>query len=262
MPIIQHPTLGDLSYRTSGEGSTALVLLHGWAGSAAYFDPLVSDLDPDLVYCVGVDLPGHGASGEPPGPYTLDLLADATIAAADAAGADTFVLLGFSMSAKFAQFVAHRHPDRVLGQILVAGTPAGPFELPAELVEDWYSRAGDAERLVDVAVSAMTRPVAADELKAFGEAAARIRIDVLRQSLELCADSDFSHAVKGSPMPTLVVGGKGDWIFSPDALRDTVVAPLGDARLEILDCGHEIPLEATTELAELVSAFLTRLRQN
>ena len=35
------------------------------------------------------------------------------------------------MSGKFAQYVTHRHPDRVLGQILVSGCPAGPIDLPA-----------------------------------------------------------------------------------------------------------------------------------
>ena len=110
--------------------------------------------------------------------------------------------------------------------------------------------------------SCTTQPVAGDALDAFGVAAARVRGDVLRQSLDLCAESDFSQAVKGSPVPTLVVGGKGDWIFTPDALRDGVVAPLGSARLEVLDCGHEVPLEATTELAELVSTFLTELRES
>ena len=144
-----------------------LMLMHGWAGSAPYFDPLISHLDPDLVYCVSLDLPGHGTSGEPRAPYTLDLVADAVIAVADAARADTFVLLGFSMSAKFAQYVAMRHPDRTLGQLLVAGCPTGRIPLPAEMVDDWYSRAGDAARLIDVALSCTTRPIPGDVLEAF-----------------------------------------------------------------------------------------------
>jgi pimeloyl-ACP methyl ester carboxylesterase len=259
MPIIQHPACGDLSYSTSGEGSTALLLLHGWAGSAAYFETLVSHLDPELTYCVSLDLPGHGFSGEPVGDYTLDGIADVTFAVADAAGADTFVLLGYSMSAKFAQYVAHRHHDRLLGQILVSGAPAGPLPLPADLVDDWCARAGDADQLVDVVLSTTTRPIDELVLKGVGHAAARVLPHVLRGTVDLCIASDFLGEITGSSLPTLVVGGAEDWVFPPAALRDGVVAPLARARLELIGCGHEIPLEAPAELAGLISTFVTQL---
>ncbi len=84
----------------------------------------VSHLDPDLVYCVSLDLPGHGDPPANPGRPTPSTCSPTPpTAVADASGADTFVLLGFSMSAKFAQYVALRHPDRTLGQILVPGAP-------------------------------------------------------------------------------------------------------------------------------------------
>ena len=259
MATIQHPACGDLSYSTSGEGSTALLLLHGWAGSAAYFEALVGHLDPELLYCVCLDLPGHGSSGEPVGDYTLDGIADVTVAVADAAGADTFALLGYSMSAKFAQYVANRHHDRVVGQILVSGAPAGPLPLPAELVDDWCDRAGAADRLIDVVLSCTTRPLDELVLKDVGHAAARVLPNVLRETVELCVESDFLHAVMNSSLPTLVVGGTEDWMFPPEVLREAVAAPLERCRLEFINCGHEIPLEAPSELADLISQFVTQL---
>jgi hypothetical protein len=39
-------------------------------------------------------------------------------------------------------------------------------------------------------------------------------------------------------------------------LRSAVVAPLAGARLALIDCGHEIPMEAPAELAALIEAFL------
>lgn len=259
MPTIQHPACGDLSYSTSGEGTTALLLLHGWAGSAAYFETLVGQLDPELFYCVRLDLPGHGSSGEPASDYTLDGIADVTFAVADAAGADTFVLLGYSMSAKFAQYVANGHHDRVLGQILVSGAPAGPLPLPADLVADWCDRAGAADRLVDVVLSCATRPIDDLVLKDMGREAARVRPDVLRATVDLCIETDFLGAVMNSSLPTLVVGGTEDWMFPPAALREAVLAPFERARLELIDCGHEIPLEAPSELAGLISTFVRQL---
>lgn len=259
MPNIDHPTLGRVAYSTSGEGPTALILMHGWAGSGSYFDLLISHLDPDLVYCVSLDLPGHGLSAEPSNPYTMDQITSATIAVADVVGADTFVLLGFSMSAKFAQYVALSHPDRAIGQILVAGCPTGRLPLPAELIEDWCARAGDPDRLIDVVLSCATRPIPGPVLDAVGRAAARVTPRVLRETVDLCATSDFSAEVVGSTVPTLVVGGSDDWLFTPETLRDGVVAPLGRAELRLLDCGHEVPTEAPEELARLVSQFVTEV---
>jgi pimeloyl-ACP methyl ester carboxylesterase len=261
MPTIDHPTLGRIAYSTSGEGPTALVLMHGWAGSGSYFDLLISHLDPDLVYCVSLDLPGHGSSAEPTAPYSLDQITDATIAVADAVGADTFVLLGFSMSAKFAQHVSLRHPDRVLGQVLVAGCPTGRLPLPAELIEDWCARAGDPERLLEVVLSCATRPIPGPVLDAVGRAAGHVSRQVLQETVDLCAASDFSAEVAGSPLPTLVVGGTDDWLFTPETLREGVVGPLGGAELQLLDCGHEVPTEAPEELARLITRFVTEVRR-
>jgi pimeloyl-ACP methyl ester carboxylesterase len=77
--------------------------------------------------------------------------------------------------------------------------------------------------------------------------------------MEAVMSTDFADRVV--PVPTLVVGGLGDQIFGPEALRDGVVAPLPGARLELLDCGHEIPLERPRELAELIQGFVTDLDQ-
>ena len=259
MPTLSSTTLGEVAYGASGDGPTKLLLMHGWAGSGAYFDPMIEHLDPELVSCVSLDLPGHGSSTPASNRYSLDLIADVVIAVADAANADTFVLLGFSMSGKFAQYVTHRHPDRVVGQILVAGCPTGELPLPAELVDDWCSRAGDADRLAEIVSSCATQPIPAEVLAAVGRSAARVSESVLRETMDLCAGTSFSDQVAGSAVPTLVLGGSGDWLFTPDLLREGVVEPLADARLDILDCGHEIPLEAPLELARRVSQFLPQL---
>jgi pimeloyl-ACP methyl ester carboxylesterase len=60
-------------------------------------------------------------------------------------------------------------------------------------------------------------------------------------------------------MPSLVVGGVQDQIFGPDMLRLTVVDGLPHARLALLDCGHEIPVELPRELAAIIEAFLAGL---
>src|SRR3954447_7220478 len=111
--------------------------MHGWAGSGAYFDATLAHLDTTRVRAVTFDFTGHGESDASHAEPTLDRLAGDTIAVADAVEAETFVLLGFSMSAKFAQYVASLHPDRVVGLILVAGCPASEIPLPKDMIADW-----------------------------------------------------------------------------------------------------------------------------
>jgi len=257
MPSIRSTDGTEIDYRTAGEGPTDLVLMHGWAGSGAYFDDTIEHLDRSRIRAITLDLRGHGKSGRSESGYTLDQITDDVMAVADAAGARRFVLVGFSMSGKFAQYVSSAHPDRVLGQVLVAGCPAVAVPLPPELVADWYGRAGDARRMAELMPPYMTQPVTPERLQRFGEDAAGIPLVALRGTMDLATSTSFAERLADITAPTLVVGGRDDPMFTPDVL-EAVAAPLG-ARLEFLDSGHEVPLEQPARLAALIDAFVAEL---
>jgi pimeloyl-ACP methyl ester carboxylesterase len=179
------------------------------------------------------------------------------LATADDVEAASFVVFGFSMGAKFAQYLALSAPERIRGLVLVAGCPAGEIPLPAELLEDWYDREGDAARLAEIVTAYASNPIAPDALDRFGEAAARIPRSALEGSLTACIANAFD--VGSITAPTLVIGGIHDAIFGPDVLRGGVAAPLPNARIALVDAGHEIPLERPRELAALIEAFLAGL---
>ena len=44
--------------------------------------------------------------------------------------------------------------------------------------------------------------------------------------------------------------------MGPDYLRREVVAKIPGARLELLDCGHNVPLEKPAETAALIREFV------
>jgi 3-oxoadipate enol-lactonase len=62
---------------------------------------------------------GQGIRG---GPFVLEDCADDVAAVADALAIDTFVCAGYSMGTLVSQVAWHRHPDRVTGLVLCAGT--------------------------------------------------------------------------------------------------------------------------------------------
>ena len=133
MPAAMTDDGSSIAYESAGEGPPNLLCMHGWAGSGRYFDATIEQLDLTRLRAVTFDLRGHGRSDPAGDGFTLDRIAADALAVADAAGLDEFVVLGYSMGAKFAQYLASLAPERVRGLILLAGCPVGEIPLPAEL---------------------------------------------------------------------------------------------------------------------------------
>ncbi len=248
----------EIAYRVAGDGPTAVIFMHGWAGSGAYFDRTIEHLDLMRMRAITFDFRGHGDSG-PSDSFGLDELAADVLAVADAAGAETFVLVGYSMSGKFAQYVSCLHPNRVLGQVLAAGTTAGELPLPDELLEGWYGCAGSEERMAELIEPFLTGPVPEGVKLAFARDAAKASRAALVGTMRSVTSTSFADRLDAASVPTLVLGGRLDELFTPDVVQATIFAPLRAARLEFLDCGHEIPMEMPLEFARVIAAFVAEL---
>ena len=246
----------SISYESAGEGPPNLLCMHGWGGSGRYFDATVQRLDLERVRAVTFDVRGHGSSDHAADGFTLDQLAADSLAVADHAGLDDFVVLGYSMGAKFGQYLALVAPERVRGLILLAGCPAGTIPVPTELADDWLSREGDPEGMADIARSYSSNPIEPELLERFGEDGAKVGRAALVGTLDACFATSFADRVGDIAVPTLVIGGLHDSFFTPDLMRNDVTAPLTGARLALLDAGHEIAIEVPQQLAALIEAFL------
>jgi non-heme chloroperoxidase len=244
-----------LSYQVNGNGSTTVLYMHGWAGSGAQFDEVIGDLDLNALRIVTMDLRGHGDSEKTMTPFGLDRIADDVWAVANVVGAAKIVLVGFSMSGKFAQYVALRQPDRVSGLVLLAGFPASEMAFPQEVVRDWVARAGDRDRLRQVITSFVSEPVDPAVFDRYVDDAAKVPAPVLECTLQTCIGTSFVDRVESLTMPTLIVGGKRDFYFPPEAVAQ-LARHLPCARGICLDCNHEVAMERPRELAHLLEAFL------
>jgi pimeloyl-ACP methyl ester carboxylesterase len=249
----------QLSYQTRGQGPRNLLFMHGWGGSGAYFDELLKYVDLSGLRAITFDFRGHGDSDKADHGYTLDRFAQDAFEVADAAGAERVIVVGYSMSGKFGQYLACLRPERVDGQILLSGAPAGPIPLPDETVRDWVGRAGDRDRLREVMAMFTSQPVAPEVLDRCAIDATRATRTALGETLNMCTQTTFADQLGGLRIPTLVVGGASDPIFSPEVLRHAVAAPIAGARLALLDSNHEIPIERPRELAAVIEGFLAGL---
>lgn len=251
-----------ISYETRGEGALTLLMMHGWGGSGASFDQTIEHLDLTSLRVVTPDFRGHGDSDKPDTGYTDERLAYDVLSVMDHEDVEKFMVVGFSMSGRYAQYLSVLEPERILGQVLVAGCPAFPIPIPEEARRDWVDRAGDAQRLQEVPAMFITRSVEQTVLAEFGVHAAKATKIALDETLGTLMTASFADRVPSIKTPTLVIGGIHDPLFTPDGLRQGVVEPLSRARLALLDCNHEILMEQPRELAALIEAFIAGLGVN
>jgi 3-oxoadipate enol-lactonase len=259
MPTVRTEDGVQIAYSRLGTGSHTLLFMHGWGGSGAYFGQVLEYLDLTDVQAILYDLRGHGDSDKVESGYDLDRFAKDALAVADHAGVGKLVVIGFSMSAKFAQYLACLEPERVSGLILVAGSPVSAIPFPAEIQADWVNRAGNCEPLMEITRMFTTQPVKPEVIERWGVDAVKVPRIVLDETLNMTLQTSFTDQLHRAKMPALVVGGIHDTIFTPDTLHNGVVAPLPQARLALLDCNHEIPIEQPQQLALLIQAFLAGL---
>ncbi len=239
---------------------TPAVLLHGFLGRGADWDPAVGRLA-ETRAVLAPDLPGHGAAPEA---ASLDAAADALADLLDAERLGAVDLAGYSMGGRLALLFAVRHPGRVRRLVLVSASPglrtpeeraarrAADATLAAEIVRDFpafldrwtrqplFAHLSKAQRARLVADRlAHGRPAAlARALVSMGTGAMPSLWEPLRRlGVEI-------HAVAGALDPKFVAIGREMSAAAP--VRQTVLP----------DAGHNLLAEAPDALADLLSFLL------
>lgn len=254
-----------LAVRVAGDGP-ALVLLHGFTGSAAAWGAHLEAFAAGRRV-IAVDLPGHGASPPPVG--GLWDVADAVLEAVGRRGVARADWLGYSLGGRVAMHVALRHPDRVDRLVLESASPglddaaaraaraadddalADAIErdgLPA-FVDRWLAQplfASQARLPAPVRAAERARRLTASPV---GLAAALRAMSVGRQEPLLSSLAQFRP-------PTLLLVGADDAAYRAHAARMAAVLP--DARIVVVPAaGHATHLENPAAFRAAVDAFLT-----
>lgn len=105
-------------YETSGEGTPALVFVHGWSCDRSYW---AGQLQPfsQQYKVVAVDLAGHGDSGLGRAAWTVAAFGDDVAAVVERLGLRRVILVGHSMGGDVIVEAARRLPGRVRGLVWV-----------------------------------------------------------------------------------------------------------------------------------------------
>ncbi len=141
---VKHVSANGLSmgYRTGGHGPW-LIIVMGRSGTMAEWDPLLMRQLTAHHHVVVFDNRGMGTTNDdttPTSDVTIELMADDTLALADALGIHRFDLMGWSMGGEISQQVAVDAPRRVMKLVLCATGSGGPTEkLPSATVQKLMS---------------------------------------------------------------------------------------------------------------------------
>ena len=120
----------------------AVVFVHGFACDHSQFTAQMDHLSPHRRV-VAVDLRGHGRSDAPTQPYTMEGYADDVAWMCGAIGIERATIVGHSMGGIVASLVASRHPDLVVGLVVLDSAIVPIPELTAGLVGWADSLRGD-----------------------------------------------------------------------------------------------------------------------
>jgi 3-oxoadipate enol-lactonase len=210
------------------------------------------------------DQRGHGQSGCPAGPFTIDDMADdaARLIAQEAGEAVHFV--GLSMGGMVAQSLAARHPQAV--KSIVIANSASHYDDAARA--QWALRVQTVleQGLGAIADGALARwftPAFMQDATQGGMEQVR-RMKAALQALDprayaACCDAvahiDFRTTNANVRCPTLVIAGTQDQA-TPLAMSEAVQAQIPGAALQTIAAAHLSAVEQPQAFADLLRTFL------
>lgn len=252
---------GDLQARTP------VVLIHGFGGSAAAWDPVVAHL-PDNLPVIAYDLPGHRRSLHAEGRGGAGKMAKALLADLDQQGVKAFHLVGHSMGGAVAALIAMRAAGKARSLTLVAPGGMGP-EINAPALER-FSKARSAEEIDGVMrmMTSLSFQMPADTIEALVEDRARPgAIEALEETFAAMF-TEQSSPVKAQgtlpielletlSIPVAVIWGEEDAIL-PSHQMDRL--PERFAKIRVPGMGHMLLDECPEKVADLIASQSGTLR--
>ena len=260
MPLID---VGDCELHVQVEGperAPVLMLSNSLGTTLEMWDPHVQALTKDYRL-VRFDRRGHGRSGVPNGPYSMERLVRDVLAIMDALGIQKAHWCGLSMGGMEGMWLGANAADR-FDKIILANTSchyanknfwndrikliraSGGLALLADrLSEAWFTREFRARK-----------PETVERLKA-GLAATPVEGYIACG--QAVRDMDHRDLLAQITAPTLVIIGRHDPATTPEA-GEFIRSQIPGASAAVIDAAHISNIEQPTQFTDAVLGFLAR----
>ncbi len=260
MPTVQADGC-PINYEVEGVPNAPVLILSNSIGTTLRMWDDQAPVFAKQFRLVRYDRRGHGKSGAPVGPYTIERLARDALAVADAAGAKKFNWCGLSLGGMVGQWLGANAPER-LNKMVISNTnfyyaekqpwndriklvgEKGMAALADPMMERWFTsefRASAPEKVARVRAMFVATPV-----EGFVGCAHAIR------------EMDFRESNKRIGVPALVMVGAKDIATTPAFGEEMVKQIKGSKLATIPDAAHISNVEQPRIYADTVLRFLTQ----
>jgi 3-oxoadipate enol-lactonase/4-carboxymuconolactone decarboxylase len=256
MPFVDRAGV-RIYWRSDGHPTAPPLLLSNSLGTdCAFWDPVMPRLT-EYFHVVRMDTRGHGASDSPPGPYSMPMLADDTLAVADAAGLQRFAFAGVSMGGAIGMHLGIHHSARLTRLMLCNTAPSFPAE-----VFDQRIAAVEAGGMSAVVDGVLQRFFTEGFRQRNSSVVASVRSTLLGLDpvgyAGCCGavrNANFDGRLGEISTPTLVLVGDHDQSTPPEKGR-AIAAAIPDARVVALPVAHLSHPEQPAAFIDLAVPFL------
>ncbi|MGH2349702.1 MAG: alpha/beta fold hydrolase [bacterium] len=237
-------------YGRSGTGHP-LMLLHGWGASSATMALVHDDLARGYDV-TAIDLPGHGRSGLPPGPWDTSDFTTCVLAVMDRLRIARPHILGHSFGGRIALDLAARHPDRVHKLVLVSSAGLLPPRSIGYRVRTGLARVARGFAKVGGRRGKAVR----DRLYSKVASTDYAQAGPMRATFVKVVNEDLAPLLPSVQAPTLLVWGSGD-TETPLAVARRMARLIPAASLTVINgAGHYAFLDQFGKFRLIVGRFL------
>ena len=245
-----------LAYEEAGSGeATPLVFIHGWTANRHRWDHQFEHFAKSRRV-LRLDLRGHGESDTPTERYSIDGLAADVRRLLDDRGIERFIPIGHSMGGMIAQTLTLAQPERVERLVLVGSVSQMVYSRSRGLMMT-LSKSVPYNTFVAINIQrAFKRGYPKELIRQYIAASQATPRHVVMSCYDAMREFDVLDRVREIQVPVLIVHGRHDIQFPP-AQAKRIAANCAKATVEIIDTGHECPIENPQAVTEAIEKFLT-----
>jgi len=258
MPMIQADDGCPIHVELAGrEGAPALMLSNSLGTDLTMWDEQVKPFT-EHFRLIRYDRRGHGQSGVPQGPYSMERLGRDVIAVLDALGVEKTNWCGLSMGGMVGQWLGANAPERI--EKLVLSNTNSYYEDK----NFWHGRIKmvrdkGLEPLVDANMARWFtegfRARAPQTMQRMTEMLLGTKLPGYIACCEAVRDMDFRESNPRITAPTLVIVGAED-AATPPAFGEAIRAQIKGAQLASIDAAHIANVEQPEAYSQAVLDFL------